>query len=93
MRHTYEGHDCGSPSAVQGGVGGLPGTGFGRGMVMEAVGARTLFLTGGRVGAARPTFHAGQRIGTAAFTDVFAVAEFWATCTGQMMSLTPETRK
>ncbi len=49
-----------------------------------------LFFDGWLGGCCTPTFLAGQRMGATAFTDVFAVADFWATCTGKFMSLTPE---
>ncbi len=80
-------------AAVQGGVWGLPGTGLGRGAMMEGGGRALTFFDGWLGGFWTPTFLAGQRMGTTAFTDVFAVAEFWATCTGQVMSLTPEMGK
>ena len=70
-------------AAIQGGGGGV--TGHGRGLA-------ALFFDGWLGGCCTPAFLAGQRMG-AAFTDVFAVADFWATCTGQVMSLTPEMGK
>ncbi len=72
-------------AAIQGGGGG--------GYRARAGLGSTLFFDGWLGGCCTPTFLAGQRMGTTAFTDVFAVAEFWATCTGQVMSLTPETGK
>ena len=71
-------------AAIQGGGGGV--TGHGRGLA-------ALFFDGWLGGCCTPAFLAGQRMGATAFTDVFAVADFWATCTGQVMSLTPEMGK